>query len=115
MLSCGCPDNDDADWFFCYPSDFIKLTTKRRKRCISCGTLIDIGAYCLEFKRFRYPNTFVEEKIYGEDGEVAIASHFHCEKCGEQYFNLKTLGFCMHPEDNMIDCLNDYITGIYAN
>jgi len=108
MLSCSIPDVDDADWFFSTPIDFIRLETGRRKRCRSCNVLIELGACCIKFERFRYPVTDIEEKIYGEDGEIELGTYYHCEKCGEQYFNLDALGFCLDPEDNMLDCLKEY-------
>lgn len=107
-LSCTCDymDIDDPDWWFYEPNDFSIFQKKRRKRCNSCGRLIDIGSPCLEFLRDRPPCTDIEEMIVGDD--VPIASLYFCEWCGEQYFNLSDLGYCLTPEDDMIKCLKEY-------
>lgn len=107
-LSCSCPDNDDAPWFFWPAEDFLLLETKRRKRCISCNKLIDLNSHCLIFPRFRYPQNDIELKIYNEDSELPLASYYMCEACGEQYLNLDAVGFCIDITDNMFDLLEEY-------
>ncbi len=103
-LSCSCPDYDGDGWEYYPPDDFTTLQTKRRKRakrrkrCKSCKELIDINATCLKFDRQRYPNSEIEDRIYGEGGEVDIASWYMCENCGDQYMNLSELGFCVDGE-----------------
>ena len=66
-LACECPSDYDGEaaWYYYAPSNFNILETTKRKRCISCGKLIDIGANVLEFQRYRYPITEIEEKILG--------------------------------------------------
>lgn len=106
-LSCSCSEWDGG-WYYVISSepDFQKLNTTRRKRCCSCKELIDIGAESLEFPRYRCPVTDVEEKILGD--EINIASWFMCEKCGEQYLNLEALGYCININENMFDLLEEY-------
>lgn len=54
MLSCSCNfDSDDYDYFYYNPTDFSTLEAYRRKRCTSCGKLIDIGAIVVAFNWYR--------------------------------------------------------------
>jgi hypothetical protein len=108
-LTCSCPDIDeDTAWFFIEPDDFTKLNTKKRKRCCSCKKLININDTCIKFTRFRFSRTDVEIKIYSEDVEIPIASFYMCEKCGDQYYNLSNLGFCIDISENMFELLKEY-------
>lgn len=106
-LSCSCYDSDFA-WYFDRPIDFTTLQTKKRKRCKSCNKLINVGSTCLRFTRYKYPETEIEERIHGGGSEISLASYYHCETCGEQYFNLSELGFCIDIEDNMFELLREY-------
>jgi len=54
MLSCSCGEGDG--WWYLPPDDFETLEAKRRKRCCSCKTLIDLSSVCVEFDRYRDPN-----------------------------------------------------------
>jgi len=107
-LSCSCGDWDGEGWAFEYPSDFVKLETSRRKRCKSCGELIDIGAECVHFRRFRAPKSIVEVNIYGECGEIALAPWYQCKKCGEIYMNLEAAGYCLQPDEDMQEAISEY-------
>jgi len=110
-LSCGCDWEIDPGITYWYPADdFEKLETKRRKRCESCGQLINIGDDCVRFKKFKSPDTDIECRIYGEYGEIPRASSYICEKCGEIYLNLVyTAGFkCLSPYENMNEMLKEY-------
>lgn len=108
-LSCSCPDLEYCEWFFIQADDFTTLQTSKRKRCKSCNELIDIGAMCLKFNRYRHPKDDIERYIYGyDDAEIPIASYYHCESCGDQYFNLTELGFCIDITDNIFDLLKEY-------
>lgn len=106
-LSCDCYDSD-FDWYFNKPEDFIVLETTKRQRCKSCNELINVGAICLRFTRYKYPETEIEERIYGGESEISLASYYHCEPCGEQYFNLAELGYCLDIENNMFELLKEY-------
>jgi hypothetical protein len=52
-LSCSCGEWDGDGWYWKQSGDFTTLTGKRRKRCVSCNELIDIGSECVEFERSR--------------------------------------------------------------
>lgn len=111
-LSCRCDWDIDPGMTYWYGADdFEKLETKRRKRCKSCGELINIGDDCLIFPQFKSPEHEIECQIYGEDGEIPRAPAYMCEKCGEIYLNLRfTAGFeCLSPHENMPDLLKQYI------
>ena len=106
-LSCSCSDWDGEGWYYIQATeDFTKLSTSRGKRCCSCKELVSIGSDCLKFKRYRGPTSDIEERICGD--EVQIAPWFMCEKCGEQYMNLEALGYCIYIGDNMLDLLGEY-------
>jgi hypothetical protein len=91
------------------PDDYTTLKTRRRKRCCSCKTLIDVGAVCTEFNRYRHPAyDSIEEKIYGEGGEVPLASYYHCEKCADIYFSLDELGYCISIDEDMRQLAKEY-------
>ncbi|NCC28227.1 MAG: hypothetical protein EOM22_08805 [Gammaproteobacteria bacterium] len=109
-LSCTCHDDDgDYEWLLHSPSDYSTLNTNRRKRCKSCGTLIDIGAIVARFERNRRTRGDIEGRIYGEDGHpIPIAEWYHCEECADLYFSLTELGFCVHPEDDMRELVREY-------
>lgn len=104
MLSCSC-DFDSEKWY-CYPEDFETFNKKRRKRCCSCGKLIDIGSGCVRFLYYREPLTDIEERIMGD--EVQLADQFMCQKCGEIYFNLTELGYCINLGDEMTELMSEY-------
>jgi hypothetical protein len=107
-LSCGCDewDGEGVGWFV--PVGFSILKTKKAKRCKSCNVLIKPASSCLEFKRFRYPNTEIELKIYGDDVELAMAPQYLCASCGEIFINLDDLGFCVKLGENMNSLLEEY-------
>lgn len=114
MLSCSC-DFDSDSWYYYQPNDFSIFNLKRRKRCCSCDKLININAQCVEFGRYRSPITDIEEQICGD--EINLASWFMCEWCGEIYFNLSDLGYCIFLGSSMQENLEDYwdITGFKYN
>jgi hypothetical protein len=71
--------------------------------------LQNINTPIAEFTRTRPVRDDVEERIYGEDGEIHLASMFLCEECADLYFNLSELGYeCISPEDNMRELVTEY-------
>jgi len=108
-LSCSC-DNEDADWYYVRPEDYRTYpVAKRRKKCSSCGELIKGGSVCTEFERYRFYKTDIEEKIYGDDGEIWIASMWMCERCSDLYFSFSEVGYdCVEPWENMLELAKDY-------
>jgi predicted RNA-binding Zn-ribbon protein involved in translation (DUF1610 family) len=110
ILSCECPDweGDPGTWAYIVPDDFSRLETKRRRRCSSCKDLINIGSECLRFERIRAPYTDIEAEIVGDDAEIPMSPFYQCEKCGEIYFNLNAIGYCISPDSNMEELLKEY-------
>ena len=111
MLSCSCPDISDYDsdgWFYYPPNDFSVLNTLKRKRCISCKRLINIGSLVIEFTRARYARNDVEERRYGDGNDIPLASYFMCEKCGEIYLNLSDIGYCLDISESMQAQMDEY-------
>ena len=107
-LSCTCGEWDGEGWFYIPPDDFTPFQKLRRKRCVSCKEPISCGDTSLKFERFRAPVGDIETRIMGEDAEIRIASWFLCEKCGDQYFNLAELGFCINLPANIFELLKEY-------
>ena len=106
MLSCTCNGGDYDWWYYGIPENFETFDGARRKRCISCNELINIGSDCVRFDCYCSPRSFVEENIYGD--EVPIANRFMCEKCGEIFLNLSALGYCLEIGHNVKEDLEDY-------
>jgi len=92
-LSCSC-EFDDLEWFYNSPTDYQTLDTVRRRRCYSCKNQIELGAITTKFESYRMPRTDIEERIYGDDGEVPMASKYMCEECSDLFFSLTELGYC---------------------
>lgn len=109
-LSCGC-DFDGDGWYYYAPKDYTTAPKLgRRKRCCSCKQLINLGATALTFDRYRQPSYgSIEEKIFGEGAEIQLASYWMCESCGDQYFNLEALGFCITLPANMHKLREEYV------
>ena len=107
-LSCSCQEWEGEGVAYEPPKDFSKLETSKRKRCSSCNKLIDVNSLVLSFGRFRAPESDVEINIFGDDGEIRLANHYLCEKCGEIYLNIESLGYCVDPDENMNDLLKVY-------
>lgn len=107
-LSCTCAEFDGDGWYYEAPDDYTKLATKRTRPCCSCGQRIQVGDLCVKFNRFMQPAPMsVSERIYGD--EMPLAPRFMCEACGDQYFNLTALGFCITLGDDMMDLLREYV------
>ena len=110
-LSCSCdmdyyPEPGDTTWY--EPADYAPLSTTRRKRCSSCHELIDIEALMSEVMRVKIPDSDIEIRIYGEDGEMPLASHYLCERCADLYFSLADVGYCMSYKDDMRKLIKEY-------
>lgn len=90
-------DHDGADWWWYQPSDDAPLTTKRSRKCCSCGEKVGVGETARTVQRFRPPSercNYIEESIYGD--EVPLADWYLCETCGDLADSLSELGFCYH-------------------
>ena len=108
-LSCECCDYWPVGtrWWECR-GELAPLATSRRRRCQSCAALIDLGADCLKFDRYRSPNSDIEVRIYGEDGAVMLHPQYLCEHCAEIWLNLDALGYCLTLGDSMPEALAEY-------
>lgn len=95
-LSCECAFDGDYDWYYEPPHDYTNLETKQRRRCCSCKTLINLGSTVAKFYRDRPPKDDIELNIYGEGGEVPLATWYMCEECADLYFSISELGFCIN-------------------
>ena len=91
MLSCSCYGDYDT-WYDKIPEDFKKFNCTRRKKCVSCKRLVNIGENCLEFEMYRIPHSDIEMQVMGYS--VPMANKYMCENCGEIYLNLSVLGYC---------------------
>lgn len=81
---------------------------RRRKRC-TCGALIKPGEACAVFDCSRPARTDIETAIYGEDSDaVPIADKWLCERCSDLYFSLSELGYCVGPDDKMLELAEEY-------
>lgn len=112
-LSCECGEWDGEGYCYVPNEEFEKFPgtkTGKRKRCRSCGELIEIGALALRFDHFRYanPDDKVESKIFSDDHEIYAAPSWWCEKCGDHYFNLTELGYCVGPHEKVAELLKEY-------
>ena len=109
-LSCHCYyDFEPGSIVYYPPQDYTAYPNSRATRCKSCKKKIKNGDICIEFLRHKIPESEVEYKIYGEDGEVPRASYFHCEECADLFFSLYELGFtCIAPDDNMKELVKEY-------
>lgn len=105
-LSCLC-DYDGDGWWYYKPDDYQMLTTGRRCRCCSCHALIDIGAQCVRFSRARHARSEIEENIHGD--VIELAYWYMCEPCGDIYYSLSELGFCITLGDSMPELLEEYV------
>jgi hypothetical protein len=106
-LTCSCDDGDSDEWWY-QPADYTTLDTSQRKRCKSCGTLIDRGAIVARFERSRSTRDDVECAIYGDAGQIPLAAWYHCETCADLYFSLVELGYCVGPDESMRDLVREY-------
>lgn len=108
-LTCSCDyEAEPGSVIWLDPDDYTTLQTKRRQRCCSCGDLIDIGAVVGVTRRFKVPETEIECRIYGEDGEVPLADKFLCEECTDILFSLEELGYCVYAGENQKEVLKEY-------
>ena len=93
MLTCEC--GDDAAWWYDDHREVAPLATKRMRRCCSCKDRIAVGDDCKPFPRWRYPEPgSIEERIFGDGGEVAMPTWYLCDRCAGLYESLDSLGFC---------------------
>lgn len=106
-LSCDC-GFDDFDWYYNVHPDCAPLRTRRSRRCLSCKALIHVGDDCVLVFRWREPKTIIEERIYGDGGEVPMRDRYLCETCGGLYWAIDDLGMCCDIEKPIKDQIAEY-------
>jgi len=125
-LTCSCdwdyefePGEWQFDSFWLENIDFEPFEGKKRKRCCSCGDLIDVGSPCIKHGRTRYPYTDAEARIscgyfdledaMCNEPSIRMSDLVQCEKCGEIWLNLQSVGFeCLAPNECMPSMLIEY-------
>lgn len=113
-LSCECEwESEPGDTYFWDVTDYTSIAEHaplktRRPRCWSCGDLIGLKDVSIAFLRCKVPEHDVEIAIYGDDGEISIATKYHCEECSDLYFSLDALGFCGQPWENQHGLVTEY-------
>lgn len=115
---CDCepePGQWEFNWLGHSGIDFEPYKKWISKRCVSCNELINYGNLCLEFPRSRHPYNEIESMITGADWDcleeptIRIPPVYQCEKCGEIFLNLQSVGFeCISPSENMPELLFQY-------
>ncbi len=94
-LSCSCDFDYDGDgWCWLDHRLVVMRPVERRKRCACCHELINWGEEVYRFTRMRWPNSDIEERIYGD--EVYLPPWWTCEECSDLITAVEDLGFCWH-------------------
>lgn len=110
-LTCYCDEFDPEyhKWWYIGPIDYSTYDKHRSTKCSSCGGRVHKGDTVAKFRRFRPPRDIVEEKIYGEEGEIPLADYYLCEQCADLYFSLEELGYeCVSPSEDMREPVGEY-------
>lgn len=105
-LTCECYEYDGDGWYWNGP---VETTYKpwRGRRCCSCGSMVRTGDTGVMFPRYRAPRDDIEERIHGD--EVPLASWWMCEECGDLFWSLDALGFCVNiGEETMRELTREY-------
>jgi len=103
------PEPGDVVWQ--PPTDWRKFDFRRAPKCCSCGSKIKDGGFgkdALEFERFKIPDSDVEVRIYGEDGEIPRASWWMCFECGWRYQELEKAGYAVDIRESMVRLLIEH-------
>lgn len=110
-LTCSTEDWEPEPGMKCWdwPSDYMPMPQfKRRRRCCSCGKLLNPGETVISWECEKIPNTDVEVAIYGEEGAVPLATRYACERCADIGLSLMELGYSFAPGDNAQGLLAEY-------
>lgn len=106
-LSCECDiDGDYAWYYFGPPQELIRLSTKRTRKCCSCGGKLSLGDEVGAFERYRDPANDIEERIYGD--QVPLATWYACEKCWGLFWAVTDLGMCFSIGEDIAQQIKDY-------
>lgn len=107
MLACDC-DYDDPAWWHEGMGEIAPLATKRSRRCCSCKARIAVGEDCSAVRRWRTADRDIEERIYGEYGEVPLPTWYLCDRCAALCESLDALGFCNLIGQDMRELCREY-------
>lgn len=108
-LSCSCGDSDDWTWTYQPPDHYTTFPILRRRKRCTCGVLIKPGEECAKFECSRPPISDVELSIYGDDMDaVPLADRWLCERCSDLYFSFAELGYCVGPDEKMLELAEEY-------
>lgn len=92
-LSCDSGfDGGDCEWYWESNLQYKPLSTKRSRKCCSCGSKISVGEDSIPVHRWHEPRNDIEERIYGD--EVPMSKWHLCDTCGGLAISLEELGFC---------------------
>lgn len=108
-ISCSCNYDDDGDaaWYWLRSASPLRqLTTKRARKCCSCGTKIKVGDDCKPIKRWRPTATDIEYRIHGE--EVPLCTWYQCEDCSALADALERRGVCYSIDMPMEEQVKEY-------
>lgn len=100
------PEPGEVTWW--PATTWTRHSRKRIPKCVSCGTRVPAEKDCLEFARFKVPDSDIEVRIYGEDGEIPRASKFMCWECGWRYLALHRHGYAINIYDNMAALMREH-------
>lgn len=93
-LSCDYDGGGDCDWWWTWGrQDPTPLTTKRSRKCCSCGERIAVGGPAVRIDRHRCADGDIEERIYGSD-DVPMSAWYLCETCSDLALSIDELGLC---------------------
>lgn len=109
VLMCSCDfDPEPGMRLWEDPKDYTTLATKRSRKCCSCGCRINVGDTCAEVRKLKVPESEIECRIYGEEGEVPLASEYMCERCAGLAFSLDDLGYCGQPWEDQRELVKEH-------
>jgi len=110
-ISCSCDvDREDAAWFWIKDDACTQLKTKRSRKCCSCKTKLNPGDMALIIERWRRPDSEVEDRIYGEDGEIKLADWHSCPYCASIANIVSKHGACYDISSDIQDQIIEHIT-----
>ena len=110
-ISCECNADYEAEWWWEVHHAPTILDTKRSRKCISCGEKLQPDSAVYKVFRWRNPKTEIEERIFGEGGEVYMADWHLCLSCAAIYHALQRVKVCVNlGEDNLHDYLAEFNT-----
>ena len=101
-------EGEDCAWWWTRGRDLKPLSTKRSRKCCSCGCVIHRDEMAGKISRDREPNSEIEDRIYGDN--VPMAPWYVCEKCfdlGESLFELG-FSFSLGDGESLKDQIADY-------